>query len=263
MNINKTFKDKKIARTERGKATVFLHGFTGSSQSWVDIIENFDGPAISIDIPGHAKSNISSKYGVSDWINDLSKKTDTLNIEKFNVCAYSMGGRLAIAYAAKYPNRINHLILESTSMGISDNKIKNKRLENDLELSRLIESDYSSFLDRWEQNPLFSMQKKRNKKAFLLQRKERMRHNPLQLSQSLKTFSQGSMKSYEFEFSNFTFPISIINGNEDEKYIEIGRKMCKLNHNCSQYILKAGHNVHLENPNDFMITLKKILNSNP
>ena len=229
----------------------------------VDIIESFNDRAIPIDIPGHAKSNISSKYSVSDWINDLSKKIDALDIEKINVCGYSMGGRLAIAYAAKHPNRINHLILESTSMGISDDKIKNKRLENDLELSILIESDYGRFINQWEQSPLFSMQEKRNKEGFLLQRKERMQHNPLQLSQSLKIFSQGAMKSYEFEFSNFTFPISIINGGEDEKYVKIGKEMCRLNNNCSQYILKAGHNVYLENPNDFMITLKKILNSNP
>lgn len=243
---------------------LFLHGFTGTGNSWDEVIGEIDCYSIALDIVGHGKSTFSdliSNYSANDWCDELDEILNSLNINKLNIYGYSMGGRLAIAFADKYPKKINRLILESTGLGIDDKKTKNQRFQEDLDLSRLIESDLNKFLQKWERNPLFSMQRERNEEGFLAQREERQKHDPMQLSKALKIFGQGAMKSYELEFSQFNFPISIINGNEDEKYIKIGEKMCQLNANCSQQILKGVHNVHLENPKNFVNTLEKALNS--
>ena len=60
-------------------------------------------------------------------------------------------------------------------------------------------------------------------------------------------------------YENMKFPISIINGEEDSKYLKIGMQISKLNKHVQQYIIsKANHNTHLENPQEFAEVLKKI-----
>ncbi len=111
--------------------TFFLHGFTGSADSWKEVISKLDCDAIALDIVGHGKStfnDLNYDYTMDDWCDDFSKILDSLNVDKLNICGYSMGGRLATAYAAKNPKLVRTLFLESTSLGIKEKK---KRKEED------------------------------------------------------------------------------------------------------------------------------------
>ena len=265
IDTNRTKNRLLLCNQTSSTPTLFLHGFTGTADSWSEVIGKINACAIAVDIVGHRAStfkDLNSDYNIDDWCDDLSQVIDSLNISKLNLCGYSMGGRLAIAFAARYPQKINQLIIESSSLGIIENKAKKQRFKEDLKLSQLIESDLDEFIQIWENNPLFLNQAERNNMAFLKQRETRASQDPMQLSKSLRVFSQGTMKFYGPEFSKFDFPVSTINGKEDEKYLKIGSRMCQLNKNCSQYILEAGHNVHLENPKSFANTLEKVLNFN-
>ena len=54
-------------------------------------------------------------------------------------------------------------------------------------------------------------------------------------------------------FSLFDFPVYLINGHDDSKYIKISRDMMKINKKSKQFIVKdASHNVHLEAPESFI-----------
>ena len=55
------------------------------------------------------------------------------------------------------------------------------------------------------------------------------------------------------QYQKFRFPITIINGKDDIKYIKEGREMLKLNNYSKQYIVnEASHNVHLENQDMYL-----------
>ena len=73
--------------------TVFLHGFTGSANSWNEVISKLDSYdrnnkinyTIALDIVGHGNSNfndLNHDYTIDDWCDDFSKILDSLNIEK-------------------------------------------------------------------------------------------------------------------------------------------------------------------------------------
>ena len=241
---------------------IFLHGFTGSHRSWDEVVEKLNYAAITLDLPGHGKSvfnDLSADYNLNDWCEDFVEILDSLELDKLNLCGYSMGGRLAIAFASKYPQKINRLILESTSYGIESKEKRAERFQKDLDLCNLIEKDFPKFVQKWEKNPLFNNQSKRNKIQFKRQREDRGSHIPVQLSKALKVFSQGKMKSYQNEFSKFKFPILIINGSEDLKYLKIAKEMTKLNENVRHYIISNSiHKTHLENPDAFVDILKNI-----
>ena len=249
-----------ISNRGSGVPTIFLHGFTGSHHSWDEIVKGFKRPAITIDLPGHGKStfnNLDADYSIEDWCEDFNEILYSLDIHQIDLCGYSMGGRLAIGFAAKYPDKINKLILESASYGIEDKKNRRERFQEDLKLAHFIEKDLPAFVQKWENSPLFLKQKDRSSHGFLNQQKDRLSHNPKQLSKALKSFSQGNMGFYKESFEKFQFPITVINGSEDTKYTDKGKILSAINQNVKHFAIDlAGHNIHLENLRSFIDCLK-------
>ena len=149
---------------------VSIHGFTGSSNNWNILKDEFNGTLLAFDIPGHAKSkfnNLNDNYDYEDFVNDFYLALNKLQLKKINLLGYSMGGRLALSFACKYPKMINHLILESTSIGIEDFEKKEERYNDDIELSASIESSLKKFISKWSNHNLFSNQINRNKNEYV------------------------------------------------------------------------------------------------
>ena len=239
----------------------FLHGFTGTQQNWTTTIKGLKKPSYAIDLPGHGKSLFlkqNTKYTFDDWCDDFNQLLEYLNLNKINLCGYSMGGRLAISFAKKHPNKINSLFLESTSFGLKNEEDRNKRIKSDKVISDNILNNFNKTMIEWSYKPLFSSQKIRNKTEWDEQLNHRLMHKKRQLSKSLKVFSLGKMNYYRNDIINFTFPIIIINGSEDKKFIEIGKDLLSLNRNSKLYIVpESNHNIHMENNNEFVKILKK------
>ena len=242
-----------------GTPMVFFHGFTGCSKDWLYITKKINKWSIIIDIPGHASSlfeHLDSPYTIDDLCHELYLVFNELKLKKIYLVGYSMGGQIAIAYASKYPDNIDGLYIESSSLGIDDHSSRKDKYNADLLLCGTIEDNINVFVDKWESNPLFSNQRKRNYLQWDLQRKNRLGHDKMQLSKALQSFSKGKMPYYENTFKEFNFPIFIINGTDDDKYVKIGKKMTYMNINAKQYIIaKASHNIHLENPGVFVSVL--------
>lgn len=94
---------------------VFMHGFLGSSNDWIDIMKVISGSArcISLDIPGHGGSQITN-HGVRDSclsmeiIADfLHKLIDRVTPHKVTLVGYSMGARIALYMALKFVSKVS------------------------------------------------------------------------------------------------------------------------------------------------------------
>ena len=198
-------------KSQDGIPLIFIHGFTGSSGNWNTIRKSINKESFAIDIPGHGKSifnDIKENYTLDDFVVELFLLLNSLNINRINLCGYSMGGRLCLAFALKYPHIVNSLILESTSQGIEDLDMRQDRLTKDMELSMEIENDYPTFIKNWENKALFNNQKNRNQNDWALQSSIRLNHNKFQLAKSLNSFSIGRMNYFGDILSSFNFPIN-------------------------------------------------------
>lgn len=99
-------------------AIIFLHGFNGHLSVWDSVWEHIETCAhlVRLDLPG---------FGQSEWRGyDFSMETqserlialmDRLNIESVILVGASMGGSLAAITSAKYPERVEGLILLAPS----------------------------------------------------------------------------------------------------------------------------------------------------
>jgi proline-specific peptidase len=63
---------------------------------------------------GSTKPTDARAYAINDYVADLEELREHLGLERLQLLGHSHGGVVAIAYAARYPERVERLILAST-----------------------------------------------------------------------------------------------------------------------------------------------------
>jgi len=98
-----------------GEPFLILHGWGRGSDSWIEVQKLITGQGYKViipDFPGFGKSCPPSKaWSLDDYVEWLKSFLDNLVAEKFFLLGHSFGGRVAIKFAAKYPEKISKLIL--------------------------------------------------------------------------------------------------------------------------------------------------------
>jgi len=94
---------------------VCVHGFTSSAQAFNALARQFGQRLHSIvpDVRGHGESAWSpaGAYQYRDQVGDLSAFVDALGLGRFTLVGTSMGGIIAMAYAAEHPDRLERLVV--------------------------------------------------------------------------------------------------------------------------------------------------------
>lgn len=259
-----------ITNFKPGKPTIlFLHGFTGSSEDWSEIIPQIDSnfSSIAVDLIGHGKSDSPGDvalYKIDSIVRQLKSVIEKSALDKIILCGYSMGGRVALSFANKYPQLISGLILESSTAGIKNEDERSTRIKNDEQLAeKIIQFGIEEFIDYWLNLPIFELQKKLPKQKLEEIRASKLKNNPTGLANSLLGFGTGKMTPLWERLNNFFFPVLLLSGELDQKYCELNKEMNKLLPN-SQHIIvdSAGHNIHLEKPSEFVIFVNQFLRVN-
>ncbi len=97
---------------------VFLHYFGGSARSWQPLSDDLTANyrCIALDMRGFGESEAPLRgYTVADYADDLAALIDHLALTEFTLIGHSMGGKIALAYAARKPDALHKLILIAPS----------------------------------------------------------------------------------------------------------------------------------------------------
>lgn len=100
-----------------GQPVLLLHGYTDNSRSWSLLAPHLDGRRlIAMDLRGHGDSQSPACcYGLDALADDVDGFMEKLGIEKADVVGHSLGSMAAGVLAAYYPERVDELVLISTS----------------------------------------------------------------------------------------------------------------------------------------------------
>ncbi len=101
---------------EHDETVVFLHGAGGNHVSWWQQVPIFRETyrCISIDHRGFGRSLDPSGEGSQRFVDDLEALLDKLGIERAALVAQSMGGRSALGFAVRRPERVSALVMADT-----------------------------------------------------------------------------------------------------------------------------------------------------
>lgn len=108
--------------TATGTPVVLIHGYTDNSRSW-----SLMAPAlaaalperriIALDLRGHGLSSAPACcYGPDSLANDVALALDGLGIDRADLVGHSLGSITSAYLAATRPDRVNRLVLISTTM---------------------------------------------------------------------------------------------------------------------------------------------------
>lgn len=245
---------------------VLLHGFTGSTKTWHELIPLLpnDIRLIAFDCIGHGVTDAPlevAQYTMSAQISLLKGAFEALKIERCHLLGYSMGGRVALSFAVQYPECITSLILESASPGLKDAASREERRASDAQLAARLERDgIEAFTLLWESIPLFETQKRLDEVKQASIRAERLDQRAIGLANSLRGMGTGDMPSLWHKLSYLSMPVTLITGELDSKFISIAKRMLTKIPQAQHVIInEVGHAIHVENPEKFATIVKETI----
>ncbi len=96
-----------------GKPLVILHGLFGTSDNWQTHAKKLGEyyRVILVDQRNHGHSPWSEDFTYEHLADDLERLILHLGIDQFTLIGHSMGGKTAMYYSQKYPNRLEKMVV--------------------------------------------------------------------------------------------------------------------------------------------------------
>ena len=254
-----------VEKQGSGPAVLFLHGFTGSSETWtphLTALETFT--TVRMDFLGHGRSDAPPdvrRYGMDACVDDVLALQNRLGIRRCAIVGYSMGGRVALRVALQAPERLWALVLESASPGIAEPVDRRVRVIQDTRLAERIRNDgVAAFADYWQALPLFASQSRLPAATRQALRAQRLQHTANGLANSLQGLGAGEQEPVLQRLRDLRLPVLLLAGRLDDKYCRLANEMTAMLP-CSRVhiVAAAGHAVHLEQPAAFDAAVRGFL----
>ncbi len=225
---------------------VLLHGFSGTRRAWDGVIERLDPERylpLALDLPGHGEAADAPRpITFAGCVAAVLAQAP----ERFTLCGYSMGGRVALHVALAAPERVERLVLVSSTAGIEDDAERAERRRADHQLADELERiPFEEFIARWRTQPLFADDPPEvGERAGEDQRRNR----PDALAAVLRGIGTGEMEPLWGRLGEMGMPVTVVAGDRDAKFQALGRRMVGLLPDSGLVIASGGHGLPLENP---------------
>jgi 2-succinyl-6-hydroxy-2,4-cyclohexadiene-1-carboxylate synthase len=223
---------------------VLLHGFAGTHRTWDRVTARLDRERyrpLALDLRGHGTARDARPIGFVECCADVLATAP----ERFVLCGYSMGGRIAQHVALAAPDRVTRLVLVSTTAGLEDPEARARRLVADAELAATVEREtIEEFVARWRDQPLFA-----GDPPWLaaVARADYRRNDPHALAAALRGLSTGAMEPLWQRLRALPVPTVVIAGERDRKFCALAERLATTLPQAEPRIVPgAGHAVHLE-----------------
>lgn len=232
---------------------VLLHGFSGSSASWEPrLVDGLAGAGLTpvlVDLPGHGSDAGARDPGRFTLAAALDRIAAAGRWPE-DLVGYSMGGRLALHFAAAFPGRVRRLVLESASPGLATEAERVDRRAADEALAADLESKgVEWFVEHWESQPLFEARSRLEPAALMRHRELRLQNDPRSLALALTGLGTGALPSLWSDLARIEVPTLLLVGELDGKFVDVAERMTReMPHARLVVVPGVGHTVHLEAP---------------
>jgi 2-succinyl-6-hydroxy-2,4-cyclohexadiene-1-carboxylate synthase len=228
------------------ETVVLLHGFSGTRRAWDGVSERLDPERylpLALDLPGHGEDSANTgPIGFPECVEQVLAGAP----ERFVLCGYSLGGRVAMHVALAAPERITRLVLVSSNPGIEDPQERQLRRTADRQLAEELETGpFEEFIERWRTQPLFAAEP-----AIVgeLARADQRRNRPEALAAVLRGLGTGEMEPLWGRLGELAMPVMLVVGDRDKKFVSLARRALPLLVDGSLSVLRGGHGLPLEDP---------------
>lgn len=203
---------------------LLLHGFAATAGAWDAFSELLDHERyrpLAADLRGHGQNRSARPISFELCVADLLE----LAPARFSVVGYSLGGRIALQLALAAPERVDRLVLVSTTAGIEQSDEREARLVADLALADELEAEpIDQFADSWLRGPLFCDD---NAEVNEAARREILKNSPEDLACALRGLSVGRMEPLWARLGELSMPTTVVAGALDLRYVALAERLSR------------------------------------
>jgi 2-succinyl-6-hydroxy-2,4-cyclohexadiene-1-carboxylate synthase len=228
------------------ESVVLLHGFGGTHRAWDGVRAHLHPERyrpVALDLPGHGEAaGCERPITFAGCVDHVLASAP----ERFALCGYSMGGRVALQVALAAPERVRELVLVSATAGIQDAGEREKRQAADRRLADELDAGpFEDFIERWRTQTLFADEPP---EVGALAREDQRRNRPNALAAALRGIGTGEMEPLWGRLAELQMPVAVLVGERDAKFRALGERMVGLLANARLLVGPGGHNLPLESP---------------
>ncbi len=254
-----------------GPPLIILHGLYGSSDNWVSIAKSLSS-SFSVILPdqrNHGLSPHSDIHTYDSMAGDIKELSDDLNLGMLFLAGHSMGGKCAVSFALKWPERLYGLLIADIYPFSDEGKEPDDYTSN-LEILHIINSiDLSEITSRAKVESLLSERAGSERiKGLIMKNLQRNSDNSfswkLNAPSLLKNFgsiTEGLRPDRQIGYPVTGFPVIFLKGEKSGylkeadfiKILEIFPQAEFIE------IPNAGHWVHTDNPEAVKAALLRLL----
>jgi esterase len=243
-----------------GPPLIILHGLYGSSDNWISIArmvsEKYN--VYLPDLRNHGQSPHSDEMNYDAMRDDLLELAGDLNIKKFFLVGHSMGGKVAMSFALKWPDRLNGLVIADISPFTNETYGHKAYNQHKTILSAMSSLDLSNIRSRHEaDSELIKKIDSEKIRGFILKNLQRSHSNrftwKMNVTAVLKNIDrimEGIERKDALNYEITGFPVLFLKGSESD-YISPDDYQDILKIFPSAEIIEiknAGHWLHADQP---------------
>lgn len=97
-----------------GKPLLIIHGFLGMSDNWKSLGSQYVSEGFEVhllDLRNHGRSFHSDDFNYEIMAHDVLEYCHNHNLNQISIIGHSMGGKVAMLFATKYPTMVKKLIV--------------------------------------------------------------------------------------------------------------------------------------------------------
>lgn len=269
--------------SDDSRVVLCLHGWLDNAASFLPLLSCIDNHnIIAIDFPGHGHSDHRSKdahYHFYDYIYDLLELCEVNQWESIDIVGHSMGGMIASAFTAAFPEKVRSLVLiDSLGFIYSDETQTTQQLrsamDTRLKTNQVLDrNNIRTFSKNAAIKARLGVSDLKEKDASLLIERSLLKiEGELNVEQDqgfywrsdsrLRTLSPYRLTLGQAEqlIKDIQCPVKLIYANKGLKMIQEYLPLAKgLINNFSTEMLIGGHHIHMEQPDEVAKIIKVFL----
>ncbi len=254
---------------------IILHGLYGSSDNWITIARKLKDhyTVLLPDLRNHGASPHTQTHTFADMVDDLAEFYEETNTESAYLIGHSMGGKVAMMFAAEYPEKVNRLMIVDIAPKnyLAGNSSFKHIRQHEMILELLQNPDLSQFHSRKALDDFFSTRiKEETVRHFLLKNIHRThaglfewKLNAAVLRDSFRSIVSDVNKDWFEERIPITaYPVTFVRGLNSEYVSDADWKEIRKIYPEAKLVdfQDSGHWLHAEQPNKLAEEIKMTTN---